>query len=92
MSIAMHEWPRRHRITVEHFYRMAEAGGQQLPLRLSDDSELLPDWVVDLRANQVHTFRSPLDAKYAETATIELGRLSLAALAGVEIDLAPLRP
>ena len=22
----MHEWPRRHRITVEHFYRMAEAG------------------------------------------------------------------
>ena len=26
MSIAMHEWPRRHRITVEHYYRMAEAG------------------------------------------------------------------
>jgi Uma2 family endonuclease len=26
MSIAMQEWPRRHRITVEHFYRMAEAG------------------------------------------------------------------
>jgi hypothetical protein len=26
MSILMHELPRRHRITVEHFYRMAEAG------------------------------------------------------------------
>ena len=26
MSSAMHEWPRRHRITVEHYYRMAEAG------------------------------------------------------------------
>jgi Uma2 family endonuclease len=26
MSTAMHEWPRRHRITVDHFYRMAEAG------------------------------------------------------------------
>ena len=26
MSIAMHEWPRRHRISVEHYYRMAEAG------------------------------------------------------------------
>ena len=26
MSIAMQEWPRRHRITVEHYYRMAEAG------------------------------------------------------------------
>ena len=26
MSIAVQEWPRRHRITVEHFYRMAEAG------------------------------------------------------------------
>src|SRR5512134_774981 len=26
MSTAMHEWPRRHRITVEHFYRMGEAG------------------------------------------------------------------
>lgn len=26
MSIAMHEWPRRHRISVEHYYRMAEVG------------------------------------------------------------------
>ena len=26
MSIVMQEWPRRHRITVEHYYRMAEAG------------------------------------------------------------------
>ena len=26
MNIAMHEWPRRHRISVEHYYRMAEAG------------------------------------------------------------------
>jgi Uma2 family endonuclease len=26
MSIAMHKWPRRHRISVEHYYRMAEAG------------------------------------------------------------------
>lgn len=26
MSTAMQEWPRRHRITVEHYYRMAEAG------------------------------------------------------------------
>jgi Uma2 family endonuclease len=26
MSTAMHEWPRRHRITVEHYYRMAGAG------------------------------------------------------------------
>jgi Uma2 family endonuclease len=26
MSTAMHEWPQRHRISVEHFYRMAEAG------------------------------------------------------------------
>jgi Uma2 family endonuclease len=26
MSIAMHEWPRRHRISVEHYYRMADAG------------------------------------------------------------------
>jgi hypothetical protein len=23
MSVRMHEWPRRHRITVEHYYRMA---------------------------------------------------------------------
>jgi Uma2 family endonuclease len=92
MSTAMHEWPRRHRITVEHFYRMGEAGlfddnarvelvdgeiidvppmgsrhagtlhlvasalsgelaaralvRQRLPLRLSDDSEPLPDIAV----------------------------------------------
>lgn len=26
MSSAMQEWPRRHRITVEHYHRMAEAG------------------------------------------------------------------
>lgn len=88
----MHELPRRHRITVEHFYRMAEAGlfaedervelvdgeiidvppmghrhagvvaylakllmdcladraivRQQLPIRLGDDSEPLPDIAV----------------------------------------------
>jgi Uma2 family endonuclease len=92
MSTVMHEWPQRHRITVEHFYRMAEAGlfdhsarvelvngeiidvppmgsrhastvhriaaalstalgvramvRQQLPLRLSVDSEPLPDIAV----------------------------------------------
>ena len=92
MSTAMHEWPRRHRITVEHFYRMAEVGlfeddarvelvngeiidvppmgslhagtlhrvasalsmalgaramvRQQLPLRLNEDSEPLPDIAV----------------------------------------------
>jgi Uma2 family endonuclease len=92
MSTAMQEWPRRHRITVEHFYRMAGAGlfepeervelingeiidmppmgsrhastvqqlaadltmalgarailRQQLPLRLSDDSEPMPDIAV----------------------------------------------
>ena len=36
MSVRMHEWPRRHRITVEHYYRMAEAGlfaaGQRVEL------------------------------------------------------------
>ncbi|HEU4627878.1 MAG TPA: Uma2 family endonuclease [Steroidobacteraceae bacterium] len=26
MSVAMEEWPRRHRITVEEYYRMAEVG------------------------------------------------------------------
>jgi Uma2 family endonuclease len=92
MSTLMHELPRRHRITVEHFYRMAEAGlfaedervelvdgevidvppmghahagvldylakmimssvgaraivRQQLPLRLGEDSEPLPDIAV----------------------------------------------
>lgn len=92
MSSLMHELPRRHRITVEHFYRMAEAGlfaedervelvdGEiidvppmghrhagvvqflakllvdcladralvrpQLPVRLGDDSEPLPDIAV----------------------------------------------
>jgi len=92
MSTAMHEWPRRHRITVDHFYRMGEAGlfdadervelvnGEiidvspmgsrhagtlvrieravaaavatracvrpQLPLRLNEDSEPLPDLAV----------------------------------------------
>lgn len=186
MSTAMHEWPRRHRITVEHFYRMAEVGlfedsarvelvngeiidvppmgslhagtlyrvasalsaalgaramvRQQLPLRLNEDSEPLPDiavvrprsdhytaghpvaadvwlvieiadstlrydrdiktrvyaragvpevWIVDLRADRVHVYRSPSTDKYELTETVRLGRLALAAFAGVEIDLAP---
>lgn len=92
MSTAMSEWPRRHRITVDHYYRMAEAGlfgpnervelingeiidmppmgsrhaavleqlgtslttavgeraivRQQLPVRLTDDSEPEPDIAV----------------------------------------------
>ncbi len=180
----MHEWPRRHRITVDHLYRMAEAGlfdekdrvelvngeiidvppmgsrhagtlyrlasalstalmtravvRQQLPLRLSEHSEPLPDvavvkpraddytmshptgadvwllvevsestlrydrdiktalyaafdvpevWVIDLPAKQVHIYRSPVNAKYAVTETTALGRLSLAALSGAEVDL-----
>jgi Uma2 family endonuclease len=183
----MHEWPRRHRITVEHFYRMGEAGlfganervelingeiidvppmgsrhagsleqlasalaaavgtraivRQQLPLRLGEDSEPQPDivvattradhykashptaadvlllveisdstlrydreikvglyahhevpevWVVDLQGKQVHCYRSPVRGQYATVATVELGRLSLAGLAGVAVDLAPL--
>jgi Uma2 family endonuclease len=188
MSTAMHEWPRRHRITVEHFYRMAEAGlfdekdrvelvngeiidvlpmgsrhagtlyrlasmlstalttravvRQQLPLRLSEDSEPLPDiavvkpraddyttghptaadawlvveisqstlrydrdvktalyaafavpevWVIDLPANQVHVYRSPLNAGYAVTDTLELGPLAVPSLQGAVVDLTPLR-
>jgi Uma2 family endonuclease len=187
MSTAMHEWPRRHRITVEHFYRMGEAGlfddhervelvngeiidvppmgsrhagtvhqlaevlaavlgarafvRSQLPLRLSDDSEPLPDiavvmprddhyktshptaadarlvievsestlrydrgvkaplyaaynvpelWVVDLTANKVHVYRSPVSGKYSIAETAELGLLTIAALPGVEVDLTPL--
>jgi Uma2 family endonuclease len=184
----MHEWPQRHRITVEHFYRMAEAGlfddsarvelvngeiidvppmgsrhastvhriaaalstvfgeramvRQQLPLRLSVDSEPLPDiavvvpraddyasahptasdtwlvvevsdstlrydrevktglyarsnvpevWVVDLQADRVHLYRSPRNAEYGVVETVGFGKLSVGALAGVEIDLGPLR-
>jgi Uma2 family endonuclease len=26
MTLSMHEWPRRHRITVDHYHRMADAG------------------------------------------------------------------
>jgi Uma2 family endonuclease len=99
MSTAMQEWPRRHRITVDHYYRMADVGlfapdervelingeiidmppmgsrhasklqqlataltlsigarailRQQLPLRLSEDSEPMPDiTVVSPRADQ----------------------------------------
>lgn len=102
MSTAMQESPRRHRITVEHFYRMADAGlfepeervelingeiidmppmgsrhasilqqlaadltialgarailRQQLPLRLSEDSEPMPDIaVVSARPDRYRT-------------------------------------
>jgi Uma2 family endonuclease len=44
MSIAMHEWPRRHRISVEHYYRMAEAG-----LFAADERvELIDGEIVDM--------------------------------------------
>jgi Uma2 family endonuclease len=188
MSTAMHEWPRRHRITVDHFYRMGEAGlfddnsrvelvngeiidvppmgsrhagtvhrvaaalstalgaramvRQQLPLRLTPDSEPLPDiavvvpraddytsahptatdtqlvvevsdstlgydrdvktslyarcnvpevWIVDLQVSRVHVYRAPLNGEYGVIETVELGMLRVSALAGVKIDLAPLR-
>jgi Uma2 family endonuclease len=186
MSTAMHESPRRHRITVDHFYRMEEAGlfgadervelvnGEiidvpamgsrhasalarilrtlaaavsarahlrpQLPLRLNQDSEPLPDlaivrsraddyadshpttadvlpvveisdsmlrydravktvlyarcgvpevWVVDLRANRVHVYRSPKASEYTDVRTVELGRLPIGALPDVVVDLSP---
>jgi hypothetical protein len=42
----MQEWPQRHRITVEHFYRMAEAG-----LFAPDERvELLNGEIIDLPA------------------------------------------
>lgn len=188
MSMAMHEWPRRHRITVEHFYRMDEAGlfhpdervelvngeiidvppmgsrhagilyraasalsnavgargmvRQQLPLRLNEDSEPLPDialvapradsytsahpiaadtylvveisestlrydrevktslyarskvpevWVIDLQANVMHVYRSPLAGKYLIAETVPFGKFKIAALDGIAVDLSPLR-
>jgi Uma2 family endonuclease len=111
---------------------------QQLPLRLSEDSEPLPDvavvkprtddytmghptaadawlvaeisestlrydrdvktalygafdvpevWVIDLAANQVHIYRSLLNAKYTVNETTAFGLLSLAALPDVQVDL-----
>jgi Uma2 family endonuclease len=104
----MQELPRRHRITVEHFYRMAEAGlfaederveliegeiidvapmgsphagllshlaaliaplvasrylvRQQLPLRLGNDSEPLPDIAVVRHRDDYYTSRHPTAA------------------------------
>jgi hypothetical protein len=108
MSTLMQELPRRHRITVEHFYRMAEAGlfsederveliageiidvspmasahagllshvaslitpvvasrclvRQQLPLRLGDDSEPLPDIAVVTHRDDHYASRHPTAA------------------------------
>jgi Uma2 family endonuclease len=44
MSSAMQEWPRRHRISVEHYYRMAEAGLFQPDERV----ELIDGEIVDM--------------------------------------------
>lgn len=55
MSSAMHEWPRRHRITVEHYYRMAEAG-----LFAPDERvELVDGEIVDM---------PPIGSRHAATA------------------------
>jgi Uma2 family endonuclease len=47
-------------------------------------------WIVDLQANSVHVFRSPLNAKYVYVETIQFERLAIAALPGAEIDLTSL--
>lgn len=45
MSSAMQEWPRRHRITVDHYYRMADAG-----LFAPDERvELINGEIIDMR-------------------------------------------
>ena len=55
MSSAMQEWPRRHRITVEHYYRMAEAG-----LFSQDDRvELVNGEIIDM---------PPIGSRHAGTA------------------------
>ena len=122
MSIAMQEWPRRHRITVEHYYRMAEAGlfaedarvelidgeiidmppmgsrhagrlerfgallsaavagralvRQQLPIRLSNDSEPQPDVAVV----------TPRDDHYESSHPIALDVLLLVEVSDAEWD------
>lgn len=55
MSSAMHEWPRRHRITVKHYHRMAEAG-----LFTQDDRvELIDGEIIDM---------PPIGSRHAATA------------------------
>jgi Uma2 family endonuclease len=44
MSFSMQEWPRRHRITVNHYYRMAEAGLFEHDARV----ELIEGEIVDM--------------------------------------------
>ena len=46
MSTAMQEWPRRHRITVDHYYRMADAGLFQPEERV----ELINGEIIDMPA------------------------------------------
>lgn len=44
MSIVMQEWPRRHRITVEQYYRMAEVG----LLAENEHTELIDGEIIDM--------------------------------------------
>ena len=57
MSVAMDEWPRRHRITVEEYYRMAEVG------------LLAPDARVELIEGEIIDIHGSADARRAASCT-----------------------
>jgi Uma2 family endonuclease len=66
MSSAMHEWPRRHRITVENYHRMAEVGVFARDERV----ELINGEIIDM---------PPIGSRHAGTAA-QLAELLTAAV------------
>jgi Uma2 family endonuclease len=68
MSIAMEDWPRRHRITVEEYHRMAEVGLLAPDARV----ELIDGVIIDI---------PPMTSRHAATVS-QLGELLHSGLAG----------
>jgi hypothetical protein len=82
MSAVMSDWITHHRITVQEYYRMAEAG------ILAEDARVELIEGVDLQGQQIRFFRSPGPVQYADvTTTTTPGFVSPIALPDVKIDL-----
>jgi Uma2 family endonuclease len=91
MIVAMEDWPRRHRITVEEYHRMAEAGLLAPDARV----ELIDGEIIDMppirsrHAGTVSQLRELLHLSVARRATISCQRcMQLGDLSEPQPDLA----
>jgi Uma2 family endonuclease len=95
MSVANETWPRPHRLTVDEYHRMAEAG----VLRPDARVELIEGEIIDMApigsrhataVDLLHVCSGPRRGEYAQRSTRGAGVIEIPSLR-IDVDLSQLR-